>query len=261
MSIACDERSRVLHFRNTATMNVQILAAFVALIFSNACFAQSAASVVFANGNAQILGRDGTIRTAARGGELAVGETIETTDGRVQLRFHDGANMSLQPATRFRVDEFRFSLENGKASADDRGFFSLLKGGLRTITGLIGKGRQQQYKVDTAVATIGIRGTEYGAKLNEAGLELSTFQGMVELCNNAGCALVAPGEIFTAADRNSLPRKLDKNPEDGIIIPLTPSLPPPKPVESPELTLPAPASNITQPTPGPSYSPPTGGNH
>ncbi len=39
--------------------------------------------------------------------------------------------------------------------------FSLLKGGLRTFTGLIGKLSPQRYQMRTAVATIGIRGTGY----------------------------------------------------------------------------------------------------
>ena len=33
--------------------------------------------------------------------------------------------------------------------------------GLRTITGLVGRSNRDNYKVTTAVATIGIRGTEY----------------------------------------------------------------------------------------------------
>ena len=95
-------------------------ALFAALLFavSCACFAQGAASVVFASGNAQIMGVDGKSRSAMRGGELVVGETVDTGSGRVQLRFFDGAEMSLQPATRFRVDEFRFALQDGEARAE-----------------------------------------------------------------------------------------------------------------------------------------------
>ena len=35
--------------------------------------------------------------------------------------------------------------------------------GLRTITGLVGKGTRSNYKLTTSVATIGIRGTDYTA--------------------------------------------------------------------------------------------------
>ena len=241
-------------------------------LIAGACFAQGAASAVFVSGNAQIVGTDGQTRAAVRGGELFAGETVETVEGRVQLRFLDGASMSLQPATRFRVDEYRFVEQNGKASTGDRGFFSLLKGGFRTLTGLIGKQQSDQYKVDAAVATIGIRGTDYSALLTETGLSLSTFGGLVEVCSNAGCALVRPGETFVVADRDSTPRRKGPTSEG---MSLMPDLPPPKAGESlPALTPPVPgppqvptqaptpvptqASTTGSPIRGPGYTPQTG---
>ena len=189
-------------------MKTTVLVAPLLMLMACACLAQGAASVIFASGNAQIVGSDGQARAAIRGAELAAGETLDTADGRVQLRFRDGASMSLQAETRFRVDEFRFVEQNGKAAEDDRGFYSLLKGGFRTLTGLIGKERREQYKVDAEVAVIGIRGTDYAARLSEAGLSLSTFGGLVEVCSSAGCAQIAPGETFVVTDRNSLPQRL-----------------------------------------------------
>lgn len=46
-----------------------------------------------------------------------------------------------------------------------RAFFRLLKGGFRSVSGLIGKANHDDYRVSTPVATIGIRGTQYGARL------------------------------------------------------------------------------------------------
>lgn len=173
--------------------------------------AEPAASIVFASGSPQVIGVDGQPRAAVRGSELGSGETIDTGDGRVQLRFRDGASMSLQPATRFRVDDYRYSGEDGRAGADDKGFFSLLKGGLRTISGLIGKGRREQYRVETVVATIGIRGTGYGANLTDDGLRVTTFVGLVEVCNRGGCQLVRPGETALADSPDRKPRLLDSS--------------------------------------------------
>ena len=220
------------------------------------CFAEGAASVIFASGAAQIVGKDGQARVAARGGELEAGDTVETSDGRVQLRFNDGASMSLQPSTRFRIDEFRFVAENGKASAGDRGFFSLLKGGFRTLSGLIGKERREQYKVNAAVATIGIRGTDYAASLSDKGLAVSTFGGLVEVCSDAGCALVAPGETVVVADRNSVPRKQVQT--TGLTTdPALPDLPAPKAIEVPEMT-PSEAPTTSPTNLAPNGSPVTG---
>ena len=205
------------------------------------CFAQSAGSIVFVSGAAVIVAKDGPSREVVRGGEFFVGDTIDTAGARVQLRFLDGASLSLQPATRFRIEDFRFVVQDGKASSDDRGIFSLIKGGFRTITGLIGKQRREQYRVDTAVATIGIRGTDYSAQMGDAGLSLSTFGGLVEVCSGAGCEQVGPGETATVAERDSRPLLKGKQgdspgePVSGSGVPGLPSPPPPTPVITPEM--------------------------
>jgi hypothetical protein len=49
----------------------------------------------------------------------------------------------------------------GVAAPGSRAFFRLLKGGFRAVSGLIGKVDRNEYRVDTPVATIGIRGTDY----------------------------------------------------------------------------------------------------
>jgi hypothetical protein len=205
------------------------------------CFAQSAGSVVFASGAAVIVAKDGQSRAAVRGAEFSAGETIDSVDGRVQLRFLDGASVSLQPATRFRIEDFRFVVQDGKASGDDRGIFSLIKGGFRTITGLIGKERREQYRVDTVVATIGIRGTDYSAQMGDAGLSVSTFGGLVEVCSGAGCVQVGPGETAVVAARDSRPLLKGREGDNsrgalsGPGGPGVPPPPPPTPVISPEM--------------------------
>ena len=242
-------------------------------LIASACFAQSAATVLFASGGARILGQNGEGRAASRGSTLSVGETVDTLDGRVQLRFNDGASVSLQPGSRFRVDEFRFSAQGGKVQDSDRGFFSLLKGGFRTLTGLLGKERREQYKVETGVATIGIRGTDYTAALSDRGLVLSTFEGLVEVCNQTGCVQVAPGETVLVSASESAPRRegaasgaMLEAPQPALPEPrLLPSapLPPPAPVHLPASEPPLSPTSIpsTAPASGPpayNYSPATG---
>lgn len=75
-------------------MKSSVFSGFLFFCLSAACYAQGAASVLL-SGQAQIVDRDGQSRTALRGAELSVGETVDTADGRVQLRFRDGAQVSL----------------------------------------------------------------------------------------------------------------------------------------------------------------------
>ena len=118
--------------------------------------ALAAANVEFAVGDVQAINAAGVARSLGKGARIVSSETIRTTDGRVQLRFDDGAILSLQPNTEFRIDNYQF---NGQQDGKERGFFSLLKGGLRALTGLVGRVNKETYKVTTSIATIGIRGT------------------------------------------------------------------------------------------------------
>src|SRR6185295_6540241 len=99
----------------------------------------------------------GARRALAKGSELNPGDVVLTNAGRAQLRFADGAYVSLQPQTEFKIDQFEFDEKSGGAG---KAFLSLAKGGLRTITGLIGRRNRLEYQLQTELATIGIRGTE-----------------------------------------------------------------------------------------------------
>lgn len=168
--------------------------------------AADAGRVTFVAGPAFAVAAGGAERPLVRGGEIASGETIRTgQEGRVQLQFTDGAQMSLKPNTEFRIDSYVF---NGRNDGQEKGLFNLLKGGLRTITGLVGKQGRDAYRLTTNVATIGIRGTEYSAEYDPKDsekLSVHTSQGLVEVCNSQGCTLVAVGETAFVGGRNQLP--------------------------------------------------------
>ena len=157
--------------------------------------AQSA-TVTFASGNATIVSAQGERRPATNGLALSSGDTVETGKGRVQLRMVDGALMSLQPETTLRLDEYHLATNGG---TDEKGYMSLVKGGLRTVSGFIGKARPDNYRLQTPAGLIGIRGTEYTAVLRE-GLTVGVIGGRVAVCNDTGCQDVARGQsAFTAA--------------------------------------------------------------
>ncbi|PKO90499.1 MAG: hypothetical protein CVU18_00650 [Betaproteobacteria bacterium HGW-Betaproteobacteria-12] len=167
--------------------------------------AAAAARLDFVNGEVRALSASGETRSLAKGSELQTGDTVLTgRDGRAQLRFTDGALVSLQPQSEYRLDNYRFA---GQADGQERGFFSLLKGGLRTLTGLIGRANRDSYKVSTAVATIGIRGTEFTVTyLDPETIAIATGEGRIEVCNRAGCIIVASGEAAVVRGHDQLPQ-------------------------------------------------------
>ena len=180
--------------------------ALLVLLLPAIAFADVAAKAVFVTGSPVVTAPNGASRSLVRGGELASGDSINTVDGRVQLRFSDGASMSLQPGTQFRVDAFRFVDRGGRASAGDGVVMTLIKGALRTVTGLLGKEDYSQYKVGTTVATIGVRGTEYGASFDGTGLSVTTYAGRVEVCSDVACQQIGPGETVWVYERNERPQ-------------------------------------------------------
>ncbi|HTP95660.1 MAG TPA: FecR domain-containing protein [Burkholderiales bacterium] len=155
-----------------ATLALLVSAAFSAPVHAEV------ARVDFAIGGVTATGADGKQRALVKGSVLETGETVTTSpNGRAQLRFTDGGYTSLQPDTEFRIDDYRYA---GVTDGLEKGFFSLLKGGLRTITGAIGRNNKSTYQVNTTTATIGIRGTEYLARVTNS-LELAVGDGAAEV--------------------------------------------------------------------------------
>ena len=164
-------------------------------------FAEPAGRVLFVAGNVVATDPAGNMRALERAGSVEEGDTIATGDGRAQIEFKDGGYFALQPDTRFRVDRYRYA---AAGDAEDGVLVALLKGGLRTISGLVGKNNRSDYRMDTGVATIGIRGTDYALELNSA-LMGNVAEGAIEVCNGAGCLLVQAGQAFVVPSLNEAP--------------------------------------------------------
>ncbi|MEO8158727.1 MAG: FecR family protein [Betaproteobacteria bacterium] len=178
-----------------------------------------AAQVDFAVGNVTAVGANGQSRALGKGAKVEQGDTVNTNGGRAQLRFTDGAYVSLQPESQFRIDQYRFE---GKQDGNEKGFFSLLKGGLRTITGLVGRSNKANYQVSTSVATIGIRGTEYTIQYGHS-ITGTVGEGEINVCNGAGCLSVTNGESYYVQSDGVKPVLTNKRTD----------LPPPEPVQPP----------------------------
>lgn len=120
--------------------------------------AQNVARVIVSVGDVSAQ-RGGAGIPLRLGAEVQNGDTLRTgPESYAQLRFSDGAVVALRSETEFRINEFRY---NGVVDGLERAFFSLVKGGFRTVTGVIGKRNRTNYSVQTTVSSIGIRGTHF----------------------------------------------------------------------------------------------------
>jgi hypothetical protein len=112
----------------------------------------------FVVGEVKVLDAAGKERPARKGGEVNEGESVLSgASGTAQILLVDGGILAVRPDTRMKIDEYKF---DGKDDGSERSFFSIVKGGFRSITGLIGKKHKENYGIKTPSATIGIRGTD-----------------------------------------------------------------------------------------------------
>jgi hypothetical protein len=171
-----------------------LLAAMVATLLCGQTFADVAGRVTFVAGKVTAIGSDGKTRTLTRGELLNSGERLETGTGRLQIRFTDGSLMSLQPNTVFGLDNYTYSRNKPQ---DGALLFNFIRGGIRTVSGAIGRVNRANYAVKTPVGTIGIRGTGYTATQEPNGRLLVTVnKGIVNISNEFGNRDILVGQTF-----------------------------------------------------------------
>ncbi len=177
--------------------------AVASLVFLSAtwCSSVSAAikpvgQVILANGPFIAIQSDKSSRSLTRGSEFYQGDRLWTGPStKAQVRFSDGAIMTLRPDTEFSVDEYEFDAAN---AANNKSLFTLVKGGFRTLTGLITKLRPDSYKVKTAYAIVGVRGTTYETVI-DSGLYAAAWQGTIYVENEKKLLELGFGQEFNYA--------------------------------------------------------------
>ena len=201
--------------------------------------------IAFSKGNVVAYAAGGRARAIKTGYPLFNGEKIVTDAGAYSvLIFRDGGRATILPNTEFRVDRFEF---DESKPAEGRSFFNLVRGGLRVVTGAIGKARKRNYRLSTPVATIGIRGTIFdvvcqGNCVNPSGALDPSGPGLFVEVND--------GEVdFNGANPVSAGSTVFMGSQDGTPVSV-PSLPTP-------ITEPDP-STVTPPSSPPSEPPSEG---
>jgi len=191
----------------------------------SSAFAGEASAVAgwvdFTAGSVTISEGGGRQRALTKGDNLDKGDTVRTGDnGRAQIRFTDGAYVSLQPNTEFSIKDYNF---DGKTDGSERGLFALARGAMRTVTGLIGRVNRNRYQVSTPTATIGIRGTGgLIAILNDGSTLVNGTSGIWTLTNPSGTIDIPAGVSGKAPTAPSKPpEQTTEKPSTGPTQPTT----------------------------------------
>ena len=129
---------------------------------SLAAVAQTVGEVEFSHG-AGIAQMPGQLpRTLGKGLPLQEGDHLSTAEGATAIfRMRDGTRMTLRPNTEMIVEQYHFQ----EQAIENSMVLQLLSGGFRALTGLISKNQPNAAKIRTPGAILGIRGTDFDARL------------------------------------------------------------------------------------------------
>jgi hypothetical protein len=126
------------------------------------------------------------------------GDVVKTgADGRVGINFADGSSFNLSSNARIALDEFVYD-PNSRSNST---FFNLTSGTITFVAGNVAK--TGDMKVDTPVATMGIRGTTPHVEVSEDGAV--KFSTLIEAGKDKLSKKLSP-----AAERRAEPQDRDR---------------------------------------------------
>jgi hypothetical protein len=143
-------------------------------------------TVTIAIGAGRILSGAGQEQAALRGVPIRAGDRIETAaGGHVHIRFVDGGMVSVRPLSRLLIEAYRNDGHRDLAAIK----FRLEEGVVRSITGEWGEARRDRFRLNTPVAAIGIKGTDFVVKTDRASTLASVAAGAIVMAPLEGpCA-------------------------------------------------------------------------
>ena len=207
---------------NSIRRSLQRVAGFVlALVVTGAWAASSGTGeVTYLSGTLSVQRPDGTMRILSQKSAVQPGDLLTTQqDSYAQINFSDGSAATMRPNTTMRLEAYSYVEDQPQS---DSLFMRLLKGALRTVTGAIGKrGDPEAYRIGTASATIGIRGSS-GDTVEcpsagscgsiEPGTYHRTYTGCYVMGNQGGRQIVCEGQLGYTRNQTALPVLLQSDP-------------------------------------------------
>src|SRR5258706_6746056 len=135
---------------------ISIFLALLALVFTELAFGAGAVATSIV-GQVTVQTGSASPRMLRQGDGVQQGDTVMTgAASAAVIKFDDGQVAALTANSRMTITAYRYNPESGGGNI----LLSLIGGGMRAITGLIGKRSPTQVAYRAATATIGIRGTD-----------------------------------------------------------------------------------------------------
>lgn len=206
----------LLHKR--AIVTIWLMAIFLLIFSLPLLAANGVGKILFVHGSVEIFNATGEKRIALKDGDVFKGDRVVTAPASsLQIQMSDSGYFAVRPNSEFVINEYIYN-----QSETDRVETSIIRGGLRSITGAIGQKNKKAFRLKTPVATIGIRGTDLVAfylspqmaspALGQQGSYLTIQSGAGVLETAAGAQVVAPGQAAYVASANLAPTSISQLP-------------------------------------------------
>ena len=172
---------------------ISVLLALAALLFADLAFCRAVVTSV--TGNAQAQAGTGPSRALRLGDVVNQGDTVSTSAGSsVVLRFDDGQVAALTANSRMQVTTYQYN----EPAQTGNVLLSLVTGGMRAITGFIGRRNPNQVGYRASTATIGIRGTDVMIVTLQGNVVVTVERGEISFTFNGQTITIPAGRGVNA---------------------------------------------------------------
>ena len=166
----------------------KILAINVCL-FTTFVYANDIGDITEHNGSSGIVRDSGETLVGGVGEDIFFKDSIETAQGRMNIKFIDETNLKLTEHTEVVIDEYYFDPDPSKSKMA----MKFVSGTARFTTGRLGLVPKENIVITTPSATIGVRGTSFTTSVDELGRSLVILLPETECTVDGDCT--PSGEI------------------------------------------------------------------
>lgn len=206
-----------------------ILCVLLLSTYTNSGIANTIGTITEQTASPPSIQRSKTTLTGTRGTKMEMQDTVKTTAGKVGITFADDTKVQVNENSRLVIDDFVY---DPKSSRGGKLAVNVAAGTVRYASGQIAKNSPQNVAVNTPTATVGVRGTDFTATVDELGastiillpscprgwvnVERDCKTGEISVSNDAGSVILnQPFQATRVETRNSFPTR-------PVIVNLTP---------------------------------------
>lgn len=136
-----------------------------------------AGQVTLVIGQAHIQRGTSNLSTPSQGADIFAGDVIQTSpNGHLHIKFIDGALVSVRPGSVFHIQEFNY---NPAQPTQSTVRFNLETGEVRAISGNAAQSARERFRLNTPLAAIGVKGTDFLTQASPFATRVTVNQGAI----------------------------------------------------------------------------------